>query len=152
PPTIGDQRAAKPFAGRTLTIACEDPAGRELLARHGATWAAETGAELKIVGEPFDPGSAHPGRIEPVVLPALAEAGRLAVLPDSARDDKGGYDWTKLLPIYRQRLVIWSERSAPVAVPVLGEARVLAYRSDLFDEAEHRDAFRSRFRGRLAAP
>ena len=59
-------------------------------------------------------------------LGQLATGGiGLASVPDELRSLNDAFGWSKLLPVYRDNLLFWDDRRRPLALPVLGEGRVL---------------------------
>jgi ABC-type glycerol-3-phosphate transport system substrate-binding protein len=62
-----------------------------------------------------------------------ASAGELVPVPDAyTRSDAPG--WNRLLPLYRDQLLLWGQTT--YALPLLGESPLCVYRSDLFDQAK----------------
>jgi ABC-type glycerol-3-phosphate transport system substrate-binding protein len=88
--------------------------------------------------------------IPPAALPRWAAAGQLRPVPDSYQAETLGYGWKRLLPIYRDRLLLWDRQ--PYALPLVGEAPLCFYRTDLFGSPEHREAFRKEHGRELSAP
>ena len=112
------------------------------------------GAELQLVRS--DPGSgpeAGPAADAWILpgadLPRWAAAGKLLPVPDSYTSDKSGYAWEGLLPLYREKLLVW-DRIA-YALPLLGEAPLCFYRADLLADARHREAY-AKAHGRKLGP
>jgi ABC-type glycerol-3-phosphate transport system substrate-binding protein len=73
--------------------------------------------------------------LRPAELGRWAAAEKLRPVPAEALEEQ---TWTGLLPLYRDKLVIWGEREgrrAAYAYPLLGEAPLFCWRSDVLDNA-----------------
>ncbi|HEY8506473.1 MAG TPA: extracellular solute-binding protein [Gemmataceae bacterium] len=150
-PSLAPPERTKPLAGRTVRVACPDPVMRQILERHGRIWSAETGATLAVEDVPFaDAPSCDLGVIAPVDFARLAEAGQLEPVPPRLQEPGPPYHWSTVLPVYRDKLLAWGREV--LALPVVGEGRVFVYRSDLFADRAHRDAFREKHGRDLAPP
>jgi multiple sugar transport system substrate-binding protein len=125
---------------------------------HAKTWELRTGGKVNVVTLPFaelfDAYLASLTADEPkfdVLLYAPAWAGDffpyLAELPDALREDERLDD---IHPTYRDRLMTWNGRW--IAVTVDGDLFQGYYRRDLFEDSNHRDAFRQRYGYELAPP
>jgi multiple sugar transport system substrate-binding protein len=140
--------------GVEVRVAC--PKGPAALVReYGRAWAAREGARVEVL--PYDPkagpesaGPADVWVIPPAQLPRWAAAGRLAALPEAYRAPGGAYQWTGLLPMYREQLLVWDR--AVYGLPLLGESPLCCYRSDLFADPRHQKAFRAKYGRELEAP
>jgi multiple sugar transport system substrate-binding protein len=144
-----------PHHGVHLHVACPGEATADLLRRHGGPWALRQGAQLGVVR--YDPetgpeagGPADVWVLAPADLPRLAAAGRLAPVPEGLTARDNPYAWNDLLPIYRERLIVWSR--TPVALPLAGESLLCCYRADYFQDAAHRAAFRKKYGRDLEPP
>lgn len=127
--TTLDPSPERLHADVTLTLAAAEPADRDLLRQLARTWAARTGAEVRIADQPWD-GTADVGLISTAALPRWAEPGLLADIPPNLKLSSDPYRWDDLLRVYTERLLTWRGRT--VALPVLGEGMVLVYRKDAF--------------------
>lgn len=136
-PTTIDTSPDRPHAGVVLTAAASDPADREVLRQLGLAWSVRSGARVHVLDEPWD-GNADIGLIAPAEISRWAEAGQLIAAPPSLTTPTHPYRWDDLYTVYAQRLTHWRERT--VALPILGEGMVLAYRTDAFDGLEGRPA------------
>jgi multiple sugar transport system substrate-binding protein len=135
-----------PHQGAVLRIDCPAPL-RELIHSQSSAWQARQQARVEIVqpGQPADVSI-----IPPASLPALASRGKLTPLPDALRERGNPFEWTSLLPVYREQLLLWD--GTPFAVPLLGESPVCLYRVDLFASAEHQEKFRAFLQEHPSAP
>jgi multiple sugar transport system substrate-binding protein len=162
-PATTPQAVSRPFDGMSLKVACPTPPSQRVVERFGRDWAARQGVRLEAVE--YDPkagpeavAGADLWLIEPASLGRWAAADRLTPLPDryaregSGRGEDGrpNFDWGGLLPLYRERLLRWGDRS--YALPVLGDAPLCFYRLDLFADPGHRAAFQARYPRELAPP
>jgi ABC-type glycerol-3-phosphate transport system substrate-binding protein len=136
-PTTIDLVPPRPHEGVTLRLATADSADRRFLSQLTRGWAVRSGAEVRIVEEPWD-GSADVGLIPVADLGHWAESGKLAAAPADLRLANNSYRWEDLFPPYGVRLTSWGERT--YALPVIAEGMVLAYRKDLFDGKDGRPA------------
>jgi ABC-type glycerol-3-phosphate transport system substrate-binding protein len=134
-PTTIDPPPIRPHAGATLTVAASDAADGELLRRLARSWSIRSGAKVQVSDDPWD-GKADVGLIRPAELARWAEPGQLLDVPAALKDPTHPYMWDDLLPVYSTRLLTWGERT--VALPVIGEGIVLAYRRDAFDGKDGR--------------
>ncbi len=76
--------------------------------------------------------------LRPAELGRWADADKLRPVPAEHLEEQ---IWTGLLPLYRDKLLVWGERNgrrAAYAYPLLGEAPLLCWRSDLLDNASPR--------------
>jgi multiple sugar transport system substrate-binding protein len=76
--------------------------------------------------------------LRPAELGRWADADKLLPVPTERLDDP---TWTGLLPLFRDKLLVWGERDgrrAAYAYPLRGEAPLLCWRSDLLDRAAPR--------------
>src|SRR5439155_18270990 len=88
--------------------------------------------------------------IRPVDLARFASAKQLLPLPEAYTASNGPYQWDKLLPLYGEKLTVWER--IKYAMPLLGEAPLCFYRSDLFNAADHQNAYQKLHGRKLAAP
>jgi multiple sugar transport system substrate-binding protein len=159
-----------PHRGVRLRLACPKPPGADPGAKdlpgppalddpaaavraYGQAWAAREGATLEIL--PYDPRTGPPAEADiwvlaPAELPRHAAAGRLRPIPAACTTRDHPYAWNDLLPLYREHLLAWDR--GVWGLPLLGEAPICCYRTDLLADATHRDAFRQRFGRDLEPP
>jgi multiple sugar transport system substrate-binding protein len=83
-------------------------------------------------------------------MPHYAAAGESLAVPEAYTDRTGSYGWDRLLPIYRDRLLVWGEHA--YAMPLLGDALLCFYRRDLFQDPQHQAAFAAKFGHKLDEP
>jgi ABC-type glycerol-3-phosphate transport system substrate-binding protein len=79
-----------------------------------------------------------------------AERGELARVPVSLRMPDHAFQWTGVLPIYREQLIEWGGQAQ--AVPLAGDGFVIVYRADRLADAKFVEAFRTASGRRPAAP
>ena len=133
--SLVEPRPAPPFEGVTLRVACPDPVAREVLAAHGKVWAATRGVKLDVVARPLgDVADADLGLIAPPEISRFAASGQLDALPEAMRHPSHPYHFDRLSSAYRDKILVWD--GVPVALPVLGEGFVMAYRKDRFAAAK----------------
>ncbi len=161
PAATAPQTPPRPFAGITLVAACPGEPARTIVERYGRAWATREGVNLKLASfgaldDPAGVADADLWLIEPAALGRWAAADRLTPLPDDytrgrvGSDGRRGYDWSGILPIYRERLLRWGEQV--FALPVLGEAPLCFYRLDQFGDAVIQGEYRKRFQRELVPP
>jgi multiple sugar transport system substrate-binding protein len=134
-PTTIDPPPARPYAGVVLTAAASDPADQELLRQLAASWAARSGAKVQVLDKPWD-GTADIGFVRPAEVPHWAEAARLLEVPTAVQEPAHPYMWDDQYRVFTNRLLTWRDRK--VALPVVAEGIVLAYRKDAFDGKDGR--------------
>src|SRR5262245_54497834 len=92
------------YRGVTLRVACPSGLG-QLVAVQSRPWASRQQADVRVVEYDRKKGPAGTGAdiwvIRPAELPRWAEAGRLAVVPESLVRRQERFDWGSLLPAYR---------------------------------------------------
>ncbi|MBA4066158.1 MAG: hypothetical protein C0501_21060 [Isosphaera sp.] len=141
---------AKPFADVSLTVRCPDPAARDALRGPARSWAARTGARVELPPDPARPGDGADVLVLPAAeLGARAEAGELAPVPANLRSADHPFQWTGVLPPYRERLIEWGGQAR--AVPLSGDGYVVVYRADRLTDPAFAAAFKERL-GRDPAP
>lgn len=140
-------RADKPFAGVTFTLACGDPAVAREVGRRAAGWAARVGATVTTVPAAAD---ADVLVIPPAELGAWAAKGDAVPVPKSLAAGDHPLQMSRILSAYRDRLNSWGADA--VALPVAGDAYVLAYRADLLADPKAKDAFQAKYGRPLAPP
>ncbi len=123
-----------PYQGVRLRVAC--PPGLAALVRtQSRVWQSRQEA----VVEPFECDPARLPEADVWVVPTAdlphhVAAGLVAALPEDPFTRRGsGFEWSGLLPAYREQLLLWEGK--PFAVPLVGEAPVCVYRSDHYADA-----------------
>lgn len=148
----------KPLQGITLQVAGPDFT-EELLRPAVLAWQSRNGATVTF--QPLDPqtGPARPADVWLIPtwqLPHWIAEKKLSPLPESLPRTDGTNPWPGLLPIYRESLVVWQgpqgRMGTPYAIPVVGEAPLLCYRTDLYNDSAHRQAYRTATNQELTPP
>lgn len=137
-----------PPAPTPLVVACPDEQIRGLVQRFGAAWAKRTGRTLECPVS-AEAGSADVWIVRPARLGGLAESNQLLPLTKDSSEFTG-FAWESLQPLYLNKLLCWG--STLYAVPLVGDAALCFYRTDLLADANHRTAFRQKHKYDLALP
>jgi hypothetical protein len=128
-PSTIDPVPTRPFAGTRLKIGISDPSDRPLIEGLIHSWALRHGAQFEIVegdwGDQVDIGILRPAELVP-----RAETLQLAELPKDIRSSTNAYHWDDLVT-HTPKLLSWKDKY--LALPIVGEGMVLAYRHDAFD-------------------
>ena len=133
-----------------LQVACPTEATADLLRSRGRSWGLRNGAKIAV--QLYDPSkeaepasqpseSADVWIISPADLPHLVSAGRLASLPDAYKSPDNPLAWSDLLPTFREQLVQWDGKA--YGLPLIGEAPLCCYRTDLLKASAHQSAVRN---------
>ncbi len=119
----------------TLRVSCPAGPAADVVRRHSRAWQARANAvvEVKEYGADGPDGAADVWVIAPAELGRRAVAGELRPVPADLQAEEAPFGWKGLLPMYREHLLLW-DRTA-YALPLLGAAPLLCYRSDLFKDA-----------------
>ncbi len=137
-----------------IKVACPGDPSASVIERYGARWASQRGIRLEVarydptIG-PQDTVGADIWVLATPQVPRWAAAGALLSVPDSYTARAGSYAWENMLPIYREKLLLWDAKVH--AFPLLGDELLCFYRADLLGEASHRQAYRAQ-RGRDLVP
>jgi multiple sugar transport system substrate-binding protein len=104
-----------------------------LVEAYAPRWTSRTGGRVRAVA--WEPGRPPPDDadvllMEPAEMPA--HAAHLKRVPATLTTGDG-YDWNQLLPVFRTKLLIWT--GEPKALPLLGDAPLCFYRTDLLGNA-----------------
>jgi multiple sugar transport system substrate-binding protein len=126
-----------PFQGVTLRVACPPGVPEDLVTRISRGWLAAHQARIEIVRPDASDVDIH--ILRPADLPHHAAAGRLQPV-DSGLRASSAYVWNDLLTLYREQLLVWDR--IPYGVPLVGEAHVLVYRADLYDDPKVKAAYK----------
>ncbi len=126
---------APAYQGAQLTVACPDAKSEEIVTNYSRNWAAQRAGAVRTVrySGATPPPEADLWVIPAVELPRLADAGALRTLPDAYTGDRDA-SWMDVLPLFREQLLVWDRKR--YGFPLLGEAPVCCYRTDLFKEAK----------------
>ena len=146
---------ASPYRGVVVRVACPDQATADLVSASAPAWASRFQARVETTiydlrQGPDGDASADVWVIRPAEMPHWAAAGRLAAAPREGTSADAGSDWTGLLPLYRDKLLLWDR--TVYALPVRGEAPVCFYRSDLFADPGRRAAYEAKYGRPLGPP
>ncbi len=147
--------SAPSHQGLTVRVACPKGVASAVIDRHARGWASRHKAAFELVpyGDADGPGSvsgADVWVIPPWEMPRHAAAGELLPVPDALRERGHAYGWDELLPVYREKLLVWDRKA--YALPLLGHAPLAFYRSDLFGDPTRQDAFLKKHGRNLAPP
>lgn len=130
------------FQGQTVRVACPDEL-RDLVVAQSRVWEARQEARVLVssypAGAPPEGVVADALLFAPADLPRLVTAGRLQKIPEEMTRRGADFDWDRLLHHYSEQLVLWNR--IPYAVPIVGEAAVCVYRSDLIDSPQWQKRF-----------
>lgn len=137
-------------APAVVTVACPNGPAATLLRERGAN-ALPRGCTLNVVtyDPPTEPPPADVWVVAAAELPRWAAAGKLHSVPASLTTSES-YHWKGLLQLYRGKLLLWD--STALATPLLGEAPLCFYRSDLIEDPATLEAFRTQTNRDLKPP
>lgn len=144
--------ASKPI----LVIACPEGTAYDVIKTQGFIVSNRLEADLKIImrnpGKLPDPDQlkADVWIIKPEETGEFAQANLMAFASDSIQEPGDKINWSDLLPLFREKLLIWQRKI--VALPLIGEARVCLYRDDLFNNPTHQNDFKTKFNSSLKPP
>lgn len=159
PGCTGKKNTSKPEIpanNPTLVVACPEGVALEVIKTQGFIVSNRLGADLKIITrssgkEPSQEElKADIWIIKPEETGEFAQANLLAFASDSIQEPGDKINWSDLLPLYREKLLIWQRKI--VALPLIGEARVCLYREDLFNNPTHQNGFKAKFNSPLKPP
>src|SRR4029078_4805542 len=135
---------ASPFSAVALTIRCADAAFGAALSQPAQSWATRTGATVQLLTSPMTTGDDTDIGIIPVSeLGLWADRGDLMRVPASLRLADNAYQWTSVLPIYREQLSEWGGQAQ--AVPLAGDGSIVLFRTDRLADAKFVEAFSTAF-------
>jgi multiple sugar transport system substrate-binding protein len=148
PPPPAESDSPRLLKGKTVKISCPSGPAAAVLLKYSATWTNREGAAVKVIE--YD-GSAGPESVKgadiwvmpPAALPRKVAAGLVRPLPPMFTGADSSYGWTDLLPIYRERLLMWDRNRC--ALPILGEAPLCLYRADYLADPARVAAFEKKF-------
>ena len=139
-----------------LVIACPDGLALEIVKTHGLIVSKRLGADLKILtrnaGKEIDQEQlkADIWIIKPEETGEFAQSNLVAFASDSILEPGDKINWSDLLPLYREKLLIWQRKI--VALPLFGEARVCLFREDLFNNPTEQNKFKAKYNSALKPP
>lgn len=137
-------------------IACPEGMPFDVLKTQGIVVSNRLGVELKIIPRisgkipDSDELKADIWIIKPEETGEFAQANLVAFASDSIQEPGDKINWSDLLPLYREKLLIWQRKI--VALPLAGEARVCLYRDDLFNNPTHQNGFKTKYNTPLKPP
>ncbi len=144
----------KKYQGVVVKVACPPDGPATILEQYGRIWADKTGAQLEVIrqkrGNPAEEAPADVWILRPAELPRWAAASQLLPLSSHSPALESNFAWGNILPIYRQKLLIWDR--TPYGLPLLGDAPLCFYREDLFQDKGHQTAFRDKYHRDLGPP
>jgi multiple sugar transport system substrate-binding protein len=138
-----------------IRIASPRGATTTLLQRMGRLWSSKFGTRIDVVPYQADKGPHDVGPtdlwiITPAQMPRYAAADELLPVPADLLAPGNSYAWASLLPLYRNKLLIWDERA--FALPLLDEPLFCFYRSDLLRDPKFDARFQRNHHHRLTRP
>jgi multiple sugar transport system substrate-binding protein len=138
-----------------VRVACPDDRTAALVKNDASSWSGRAGGQVEVVRYDAENGPdkgppADAWVLAPAAMPHWAAAGQLLPLPAEYTTSNGPLDWSRLLPEYRDKLLVWDR--TPYALPLLGEAPLCFYRADLFQAEVNQAAFQKEFGRKLAPP
>ncbi len=125
-----DTPPVRVFAGQTVLISVRtNEIELKPLQELAATWGRRTGANVSFTTS-TDPNA------DVVILSAKdiaqpAQRDFAQWVPNEIQGLTNPFRWEELLGVYPNKLLTWGDHA--IALPVVGESRVLAYRLDVFD-------------------
>jgi multiple sugar transport system substrate-binding protein len=120
---------ANDFRGVSLIICCPDAAFAAAITPAIHSWAYRTGATVAIDTKAMNPNDNTDIGILPVSeLGSWTDRGELALVPGVFRNADHPFQWTGLLPAYREQLIEWGGQAQ--AIPLAGDGSVIVYRAD----------------------
>ena len=132
---------AKTFSGTTLIMRCPDTAFAAAITQPARSWATRTGATITLLTGNMMPGDdTDVGILTVAEVGAWADRGELARVASTLRLADHPFQWTGVLPIYREQLSEWGGQAQ--AVPLAGDGSVIVYRADRLADAKFIAAFR----------
>jgi multiple sugar transport system substrate-binding protein len=141
----------KPYTGVSLTLRCPEKAFAEVLSPAARSWAERTGAKIAIKFEPMSLGDdTDIGVIDATDLGTWAVQEELKQVPAGLRAPDHPFQWTGLLPAYREQLIVWGGQAQ--AIPLAGDGFVIVYRADRLNDPKFIAEFNAQFKRNPAAP
>jgi len=129
-----------PFQDVVLTVRCADFAFLAALTPAAQSWATRTGAQVQLHATPMTPeDESDIGILSVRELGAWASDEKLARVLAPLRLADHPFQWSGVLPIYREQLSEWGGQAQ--AIPLAGDGFVVLYRTDRLAEPKFVDAF-----------
>lgn len=142
-------------AGAVVRVACPSEALARLIDKHSRGWQGRQQAHVDVVR--FDPvqGPEQAGPCDIWLIPAgdlgrWVAADRLLPVPETLTSPDSGVGWLGLLPLYRDKLLVWDR--TVFALPVVGDAPLCYFRSDRFEDSRHQARFKQQYHRGLRPP
>lgn len=142
-------KTQRPFEGVNLTMSCSDAATERELVQRAAAWAKRTGAQVERQ-TPGNGATADVAVIRPVELGRYIANKAAQPVPESLREASHPLAWSRILTLSIDRIASWGSEAR--AIPLAGEAYVLAYRTDRFTNPIAIQDFSNKHGRRLAPP
>jgi multiple sugar transport system substrate-binding protein len=152
----------------TLDVACPNQELADLVQRYSPSWRSREKVEavnIHLYEKDQGPESgkgANVWLIPASELPRYADAGKLLPIPPTYLERGAAYNWSSLLPVYREHLLAWGwsapNQRAVYGFPILGEAPLCFYRAQqsqsdqLAGDQAQQEAFRKRYGRELTPP
>jgi multiple sugar transport system substrate-binding protein len=138
-----------------VRVSCPDERTTALVAKYAPNWSGPAGGRVEVVRYEAATGpdkgpAADAWVLAPAAMPGRAAAGELLAVPAEYTESNGPLEWAKLLPQYRDKLLVWDR--TVYALPLLGEAPLCFYRADLLQAEPNQAAFQKQFHRPLAPP
>jgi multiple sugar transport system substrate-binding protein len=131
----------KPYTGITLTLRCPEPLFTDAIRPAVRSWAERTGATVTLLTEPMTEGDTTDiGIIGTSELGRWADRDLLAPVPANLRASDHPYQWSGILPAYREQVIEWGGQAR--ALPLAGDGGVLVYRADRLADPKLIEFFR----------
>jgi multiple sugar transport system substrate-binding protein len=142
-------------AAETIRIACPSESTVSLINRFGRLWSSRAGQRIEVLRYQPQKGpdpSDHCDLwvIDPAQMPFYASRGELLMVPGEFLAPGGSYAWDTLLPLFRDKLLIWDKKA--YALPLLEEPLFCFYRTDLIDDPARAKSFKESYRHQLKPP
>ena len=127
------------------------------LTNAGEVWSAKTCGELEVIEFPW--GELYPKFVtsltaledfDGMAFPPAWSPDFFAFLDEMPASIRSGSDWEDIHPTYRDRLMVWDGRVMSQTMD--GDLHALTYRIDLFDDADNKAAFKSKYGYELQPP
>jgi ABC-type glycerol-3-phosphate transport system substrate-binding protein len=146
----------QPYKGVGLWVACPAGAPADVVALYSRGWASRNGVAVEV--RPCEAGRNPATTVEgadvwvlpPAELPHWAAQGKLQPLPPEYQSADNPYQWYRLLPLYREKLLVWDRKV--YGLPLLGESPLCCYRADLLADEKHKTQFAKQSGKPLAPP
>lgn len=140
----------KPHNGTALFVRCPDQDFAAALTPAVQSWADRTGAKVTVLTEAMATTDDTDIGILPLsAFGAWADRSELARIPANFRSGES-FQWTGLLPAYREQLIEWGGQAQ--AVPLAGDGMVIVYRHDRLTDPKFVEFFRAAHRRPPTAP